>query len=345
MRYMKYTPKLSGLENVPRAIVAFHVYGHQPACQVQFNPKLVKGIGLVDGEGCERGWSMLSPYNIATRYMTEFNRHLFLTMLINHYHEQKIESLGRVIYKNYKKATKILTASNIKLRRVDIDELTRKWEHFKNETIKSKNESSKIDEKEKLRSAVFAYDFVNGIMHVPRTELIVRMRTALEKQIIDENLENKGVVELLKQKIAKTFKRFEKNRKLLSDSIPYSEEDRQNLTSLCLRAFTESSIPGIDTEQQGSDEDSSDENNDDDDENENENENDDDDVDIDIDVLVALLEGHDLFTDDNDDDIDNDDDADAADTTSQYLFIETFLNEYYIYFYIYQLVMVNSITY
>ena len=56
----------------------------QPACQVQFNPKLVAHIGLVHGEGCERGWSMLSHHNVATQYMTEYKHHLFLTVLVNH---------------------------------------------------------------------------------------------------------------------------------------------------------------------------------------------------------------------------------------------------------------------
>ncbi|KAI7849144.1 hypothetical protein BDC45DRAFT_449133 [Circinella umbellata] len=51
---LKHTPQLSDLANVPRAIGAFHVYGHDAPCQVAFNPKVVKGIGLVDGEDCER---------------------------------------------------------------------------------------------------------------------------------------------------------------------------------------------------------------------------------------------------------------------------------------------------
>ena len=48
---MKYTPRLSGLKNVARATGAFHVYDHQVAYQLQFNPKLVPQVALVDGEG------------------------------------------------------------------------------------------------------------------------------------------------------------------------------------------------------------------------------------------------------------------------------------------------------
>ena len=95
---IKYTLRLSGLENGPQAISAFHVYSHQSACQVQFNSKLVIQISLVDREDCARRWSILSHHNIATWYITEYNHHLFLTLLISYYHEQKLESLGNKIW-------------------------------------------------------------------------------------------------------------------------------------------------------------------------------------------------------------------------------------------------------
>ena len=38
---------------------AMHVYGHQWACQLAYNPRLCKGLGLTDGEGVERTWSKL----------------------------------------------------------------------------------------------------------------------------------------------------------------------------------------------------------------------------------------------------------------------------------------------
>ncbi|KAG7098406.1 hypothetical protein E1B28_000365 [Marasmius oreades] len=36
-----------------------HTYGHQWTCQLTFNPRLRKGLGLTDGEGTERLWSRL----------------------------------------------------------------------------------------------------------------------------------------------------------------------------------------------------------------------------------------------------------------------------------------------
>jgi hypothetical protein len=36
-----------------------HVYGHQWACQVVYNPRFQLGIGLTDGEAVERFWSLM----------------------------------------------------------------------------------------------------------------------------------------------------------------------------------------------------------------------------------------------------------------------------------------------
>jgi hypothetical protein len=36
-----------------------HVYGHQWPCQVVYNPRFQKGIGLTDGEAVERFWSKM----------------------------------------------------------------------------------------------------------------------------------------------------------------------------------------------------------------------------------------------------------------------------------------------
>ncbi|KAG6374455.1 hypothetical protein JVT61DRAFT_4497 [Boletus reticuloceps] len=41
------------------ATTAMHAYGHEWACQLVYNPRLVDGLGLSDGEGTERLWSRL----------------------------------------------------------------------------------------------------------------------------------------------------------------------------------------------------------------------------------------------------------------------------------------------
>ncbi|KAG1779269.1 hypothetical protein EV702DRAFT_1195245 [Suillus placidus] len=39
------------------ATMAMHAYGHEWACQLEFNPRMCIGLGLSDGEGTERLWS------------------------------------------------------------------------------------------------------------------------------------------------------------------------------------------------------------------------------------------------------------------------------------------------
>lgn len=46
---------------------AMHAYAHQWACQIVFNPRLKKGLGLTDGEGVERLWSRLRFLIAVTR--------------------------------------------------------------------------------------------------------------------------------------------------------------------------------------------------------------------------------------------------------------------------------------
>ena len=36
---------------------AMHAYGHEWACQLEYNPQLIQGLGLTDSEGTERLWS------------------------------------------------------------------------------------------------------------------------------------------------------------------------------------------------------------------------------------------------------------------------------------------------
>lgn len=39
------------------AMTVMHAYGHAWACQLVYNPCIVRGLGLSDGEGTERLWS------------------------------------------------------------------------------------------------------------------------------------------------------------------------------------------------------------------------------------------------------------------------------------------------
>jgi len=46
---------------------AMHAYAHQWSCQLVYNPRMSCGLGLTDGEGGERIWSLLRKLIGVTR--------------------------------------------------------------------------------------------------------------------------------------------------------------------------------------------------------------------------------------------------------------------------------------
>lgn len=55
------------VERLVFATSAMHAYGHEWSCQIVFNPRVRKGLGLTDGEGVERLWSRLRKLIPITR--------------------------------------------------------------------------------------------------------------------------------------------------------------------------------------------------------------------------------------------------------------------------------------
>ncbi|KAG2212230.1 hypothetical protein INT45_011872, partial [Circinella minor] len=156
---IEYTEKVSDLKEAPLTIGAFHIYGHEA-----------------------------SPFVIPTRYMTEFNRHLFLNLLVNHYHEQKFKALGRTILKKYKKANKILHKTNNQLIGYNVQSLQEEWNEYANslhQTASSVLRSQRLGETDKVRYAVLAYDFINKLMHTRRTghKHAITLSTQLSKAL------------------------------------------------------------------------------------------------------------------------------------------------------------------
>lgn len=66
------------------ATSAMHAYGHQWSCQLEYNPRLRKGLGLTDGEGTERLWSRLRKLIGITRQsgVSPSQMSLFVTLRI-----------------------------------------------------------------------------------------------------------------------------------------------------------------------------------------------------------------------------------------------------------------------
>ena len=59
-----------------------HSYGHQWSCQLVYNPRLIEGSGLTDGEGVERLWLRLRKLIGMTRMSAV--RQLRLVLYIDH---------------------------------------------------------------------------------------------------------------------------------------------------------------------------------------------------------------------------------------------------------------------
>ena len=93
--------RLEAIHNAPLAIGIFHSYGHERSCQAQFHPYVVEGLGLTDGEACERLWSYLGGHATTTRYMTPFNRTMLLTMALDHFKEKRTLSIGKLYSHTY----------------------------------------------------------------------------------------------------------------------------------------------------------------------------------------------------------------------------------------------------
>jgi hypothetical protein len=60
----------------------FHTFAHQYECQVLFSPRNIFGIGLTDGEGCERIWALARHIIASLRGSTPYRRRQLLTNLM-----------------------------------------------------------------------------------------------------------------------------------------------------------------------------------------------------------------------------------------------------------------------
>jgi Kyakuja-Dileera-Zisupton transposase len=67
----------------------FHTFAHAYECQVLFSPRNIVGIGLTDGEGCERIWSLARHIIASLRGSTSYRRLQLLTNLMLDIGERK----------------------------------------------------------------------------------------------------------------------------------------------------------------------------------------------------------------------------------------------------------------
>lgn len=93
------------LNEVKLSIPVFHCYGHKMACQVIYNPRRQKGLGLTDGECVERLWSYLGKFSNISKEMTPENRTDLLVDGLLHYGKRIIQKQGTTLINKLRKAT------------------------------------------------------------------------------------------------------------------------------------------------------------------------------------------------------------------------------------------------
>ena len=65
-----------------------HAYGHEWACQLVYNPRLIQGLGLSDGEGTERLWSRFIKL-IGIQRASSVRQYNEIIMTVSHYFQRQ----------------------------------------------------------------------------------------------------------------------------------------------------------------------------------------------------------------------------------------------------------------
>jgi hypothetical protein len=100
------------------------MYGHEYKCQVRYSPRRLKGLGLTDGESCERVWSALrysipiSPFCINFRHLipslrvSSYGAHrLYITATTLAIGEERRRAFPKTFQHNFQKAVSNLKES------------------------------------------------------------------------------------------------------------------------------------------------------------------------------------------------------------------------------------------
>jgi hypothetical protein len=76
---------------------AWHGWSHNRQCQLDNHPLFINGLGLEDGEGCERVFSRTNGCARVTRYNTKFHRKQVIDMTVKQWNIDKHGNIGEII--------------------------------------------------------------------------------------------------------------------------------------------------------------------------------------------------------------------------------------------------------
>lgn len=95
---------------------AFHGYSHNARCQQSNHPNNIIGMGIKDLETLERIFSLSNQLASITRYMSKYNRRIFIDMYFKQWDRDKYANLANMLHNNYRQALDIVTTDAEKLK-------------------------------------------------------------------------------------------------------------------------------------------------------------------------------------------------------------------------------------
>ncbi|KAJ3924950.1 MAG: hypothetical protein NXY57DRAFT_1044515 [Lentinula lateritia] len=105
-------------------IGTMHGYAHEWACQLVFLMLYIVGVGLEDGEGCERYFSVTNSLAPITRYQSIFHRRQSIAEFAYYHDLQTYSNLSKFIYGNYKQALRIICSKHLVRSRMQESEIS-----------------------------------------------------------------------------------------------------------------------------------------------------------------------------------------------------------------------------
>ncbi|PPQ96642.1 hypothetical protein CVT26_010666, partial [Gymnopilus dilepis] len=169
---------------------AMHAYGHQWACQLVYNPRLCKGLGLTDGEGVERVWSRLTKLIPIVR-ASAGSRRLWLTdRQLSFIASESLEDLGDWIRRRYAAANSKQDNAEQSLRsiRKTVDELKEQWELQKKSqlSLPLNQTSEKSKELDAFLSLQGQWDGVESAINAAKKALKVSKSSGKTLDLLNE---------------------------------------------------------------------------------------------------------------------------------------------------------------
>jgi hypothetical protein len=85
---------LARSQNLLVGVPSWHGFSHNRHCQLTNHPLYLNGLGLEDGEGCERVFSRTNGCARVTRHNTKYHRKQLIGLTLEQWNLEKFANLG-----------------------------------------------------------------------------------------------------------------------------------------------------------------------------------------------------------------------------------------------------------